>query len=194
MAMSSFLLGWVKGRGGLAAALSPALAAPLHRSTHRHMCLLAALLLHLLQLSCSLAEVGLEEFCQPRGLIMSFWFSGETERGDGPTSLKKGQSVTWSPLVTCSRPGLPCPWGSARAPCCRTTRAPLPGVPGWGLRAATQPHSTRQAVCVGEVALRAWLQEGLGEQPRQTRFHHRSQSWLGLSQCQSQWLDPPPPT
>lgn len=39
MAMSSFLLGWVKGRGGLAAALSPALAAPLPRSTHRHMCL-----------------------------------------------------------------------------------------------------------------------------------------------------------
>lgn len=67
-------LGWVKGRGGLAAALSPALATPLHRSTHRHMCLLAALLLHLLQLSCSLAEVGLEEFCPTRGLIMSFGF------------------------------------------------------------------------------------------------------------------------
>lgn len=137
MAMSPFLLGWVKGRGGLAAALSPALAAPLHRSTHRHMCLLAALLLHLLQLSCSLAEVGLEEFCQPRGLIMSFWFSGETESfwfsGMAPRHSKRGTVRPGRLLVTCSRPGLPCPWGSARAPCCRTTRASLPGVPGWGL-------------------------------------------------------------
>ena len=113
MAMSPFLLGWVKGRGGLAAALSPALAAPLHRSTHRHMCLLAALLLHLLQLSCSLAEMGLEEFCQPRGLIMSFWFSGETESfwfsGMAPRHSKRG-------TVRPGRLSLPAPGPACPAP------------------------------------------------------------------------------
>lgn len=59
-------------------------------------------------------------------------------------------------------------------------------------------HSTTfhaaATVCLGEVALWARLQEGPGEQPRQTRFRHRSQSWLGLSRCQPQWPDPPPPT
>lgn len=114
---------------------------------------------------------------------MSFWFSGETERGDGP-SLKKGQSVTWWPLVTCSRPGLPCPGDPLGPRAARTTRAPLPGVPGWGVTATTQPHSTRQAVCLGEVALRSLAPgKGPGSSPDKLALT-TSQSWLGLSQCQ----------
>lgn len=61
----------------------------------------------------------------------------------------------------------------------------LPGLPSLGLlsnRSITfQPAAT---VCLGKVALWARRQEGPGQHPRQTSFHHRSQSWLGLSWCQ----------
>lgn len=124
---------------------------------------------------------------------MGFWFSGETKRRNVSTSRnKKQRDARWF-LGTCPWPGLIPRKPHALEP---TAGSPLTGLPGLGLlssRSTTfHPAAT---ICLGKAALWAQLQQGPEQQPRQTSFHHRSQSLLGLTWCQpksGQTLPHPP--
>ena len=83
-------------------------------------------------------------------------------------------------------PGLACPWGPWRSPC-RGARNRNTNDRSANLSLLSGHPTTfypTATICLGRVALWAQLQKGPGEQPRQTSFHHRSQSCLGLSWCQ----------
>jgi hypothetical protein len=111
-----------------------------------------------------------------------------------PASLnkctKRCLAASWYLLLTWPDPGdLQCfMLGNLRGPYWQACQV-------WGCSIVTPPHSTGSHSLSWQGEPQAQLQVRPGEWPRQTSFHHRSQSWLGLSKCQpeSGWIFPHPP-